>query len=45
MQMFVPIIMYGVGLFFVVITKSTMFTNTPWSRTTRLCKVLLSYAC
>ena len=27
MQMFVPIIMYGPGLFFVVITESTMFTK------------------
>ena len=27
MQMFVPIIMYGLGLFFVVITESTMFTK------------------
>ena len=27
MQMFVPIIMYGLGLFFVVKTESTMFTN------------------
>ena len=26
-QMFVPIIMYGLGLFFVVITESTMFTK------------------
>ena len=25
MQMFVPIIMYGLGLFIVVITKSTLF--------------------
>ena len=27
MQMFVSMIMYGLGLFLVVITKSTMFTN------------------
>ena len=27
MQMFVPIIMYGLGLFVVVITESTMFTK------------------
>ena len=26
-QIFVPIIMYGLGLFFVVITESTMFTK------------------
>ena len=27
MQMFVPIIMYGLGLFIVVITESKMFTK------------------
>ena len=42
MQMFVPIIMYGLGLFFVVITKSIMFTKFEYDVARRVHEIHIS---